>query len=119
VVICPLSPLQVELHNIFRRVVAVQEDVVGSGRKIGKQAIYSFNNLLMQLRKTCNHPYLVLEDVQTIPDDLYEKHLVESSGKLVVLEKLLLHLIGEGSKVSYQAFHYYYFYLVTVILFAF
>jgi SNF2 family DNA or RNA helicase len=99
VVICPLSPLQVELHNIFRRVVAAQESVVGSGRQMGKQAIYSFNNLLMQLRKTCNHPYLVLEDVQSIPDDLYEKCLVESSGKLIVLEKLLTRLIGEGSKV--------------------
>ena len=31
----------------------------------------SFNNVLMHLRKLCNHPFLVLEDMANIPDDLY------------------------------------------------
>lgn len=94
---CPLSQLQVELHNIFRRVVDAQES--SDGKSIGRRAMFNFNNLLMQLRKTCNHPYLVLEDVRTIPDDLYDAHLVETSGKLFVLEKLLSHLLFNGSKV--------------------
>jgi SNF2 family DNA or RNA helicase len=33
----------------------------------------NYNNVLMQLRKICNHPYLVLESVLTLPDDLYYK----------------------------------------------
>jgi len=33
----------------------------------------SFNNVLMHLRKLCNHPFLVLEDMATIPDELYYK----------------------------------------------
>jgi hypothetical protein len=57
------------------------------------------NNLLMQLRKLCNHPYLVLEDVKTIPDELYYEHLLRSSGKLYVLDKLLTRLLGLGCRV--------------------
>jgi SNF2 family DNA or RNA helicase len=55
----------------------------------------NYNNLVMQLRKLCNHPYLVLEDVQTIPDSLYFRDLVCSSGKLVVLDQLLDQLLGK------------------------
>ena len=31
----------------------------------------NYNNAVMQLRKLCNHPYLLLEEVKTIPDELY------------------------------------------------
>jgi len=97
VVICPLSSLQIEIHNIFRRVVEAQESGALSNKRTGH---FTFNNLLMQLRKVCNHPYLVLEDIQTIPDDLYDSHLIGSCGKLFVLEKVLSHLLASGSKVS-------------------
>ena len=53
----------------------------------------NYNNLVIQLRKLCNHPYLVLEDAQSIPDDLYFRDLVCSSGKLVVLDRLLDELL--------------------------
>jgi SNF2 family DNA or RNA helicase len=59
----------------------------------------SLNNALMQLRKLCNHPYLVLEDIKSIPDTLYDKYLIISSGKLKVLDKMLEFLINNGSKV--------------------
>jgi len=42
-------------------------------RGVGK---LSYANCLMQLRKLCNHPYLLLEDVRTIPDALYHRYLV-------------------------------------------
>ena len=60
----------------------------------------SYSNVLMQLRKLCNHPYLLLEDVKTIPDELYYKDLVASSGKLSLLHGLLKNLIPKGHKVS-------------------
>ncbi len=70
-------------------------DTIGANRK----SLSGLNNLLMQLRKLCNHPYLVLEDMQTIPDSLYYEHLLVSSGKLFVLDRLLTQLLAQGSKV--------------------
>lgn len=72
----------------------------GSSRT-NKKPLLNLNNMLMQLRKLCNHPYLVLEDIQTIPDDLYYQYLIASSGKLFVLDKILHKLLAAGSKVSY------------------
>lgn len=60
----------------------------------------NFNNLVMQLRKLCNHPYLILEDIQSIPDDLYDKYLISSCGKLCVLDRLLQVLLTQG-KIFY------------------
>lgn len=62
----------------------------------------NYNNVLMQLRKLCNHPYLLLEDIKTIPDELYYEHLVASSGKLSLLHGLLNNLIPKGHKVSHM-----------------
>jgi SNF2 family DNA or RNA helicase len=64
-----------------------------------KKALTNVNNLLMQLRKLCNHPFLVLEDVHTIPDAMYYEQLVSASGKLFVIDKLLTKLLRDGSKV--------------------
>ena len=71
-----------------------------TARKLRPLMHLNINNLLMQLRKLCNHPYLVLEDIRSVPDDLYFKHLVNSSGKLFVLDKLLWRLLPQGHKVT-------------------
>jgi superfamily II DNA/RNA helicase len=61
---------------------------------------FTYHNILMQLRKICNHSYLFLEDIQTIPDETYFKYLLESSGKLFVLDKLIDSLVfQQKSKV--------------------
>ncbi|XP_060086323.1 chromodomain-helicase-DNA-binding protein 1-like [Ylistrum balloti] len=54
-------------------------------------------NILMQLRKCVNHPYL-FDGVEPEPFALGE-HLVEASGKLVLIDKLLCHLKQCGHKV--------------------
>ncbi|EOD46208.1 putative iswi chromatin-remodeling complex atpase isw2 protein [Neofusicoccum parvum UCRNP2] len=55
-------------------------------------------NLVMQLRKCCSHPYL-LPGVQPEPYFLGD-HITRASGKFIVLEKLLQHLILKcGKKV--------------------
>ncbi len=70
----------------------------------------SLMNVMMELRKCCNHPYLVkgVEErvVAEIPpeqlpvtDEMLHRKLVESSGKLVLLDKLLPRLFSEGHKV--------------------
>ncbi len=44
-----------------------------------------YNNLLMQLRKVCNHPY-IFENVEEEGIDPMGEHLVKMSGKLVVMD---------------------------------
>lgn len=63
----------------------------------------SINNLAMQLRKCCNHPFLlngVEDDVKakgTTTDDI--DLLVNASGKLVLLDKLLPRLKTDGHRI--------------------
>lgn len=51
-------------------------------------------NVLMQLRKGCNHPYL-FDNVEDESLPIHGEHLIENSGKMVVLDKLLRKLYGE------------------------
>jgi SNF2 family DNA or RNA helicase len=57
------------------------------------------HNIIMQLRKVCNHPYL-FRGVEQGPPFAEGEHLVQASGKLVVLDKLLRPLLRDGHKAS-------------------
>jgi len=55
-------------------------------------------NILMQLRKVCNHPYL-FEGAEPGPPFTDGPHLWENSGKMMLLSKLLPKLRSKGSRV--------------------
>ena len=55
-------------------------------------------NIVMQLRKCCNHPYL-FQGAEPGPPFITGEHLVENSGKMVLLDKLLPKLQERGSRV--------------------
>lgn len=55
-------------------------------------------NIVMQLRKCCNHPYL-FEGAEPGPPFTTDEHLVFNAGKMVVLDKLLKKLRENGSRV--------------------
>lgn len=55
-------------------------------------------NIVMQLRKCCNHPYL-FQGAEPGPPYFTGEHLVENAGKLVLLDKLLPKLQQRGSRV--------------------
>jgi SWI/SNF-related matrix-associated actin-dependent regulator of chromatin subfamily A member 5 len=56
-------------------------------------------NILMQLRKVCNHPYLFPGAEPSNLGDQELPHMIASSGKLVLLDKLLSRLKVVGSRV--------------------
>jgi SWI/SNF-related matrix-associated actin-dependent regulator of chromatin subfamily A member 5 len=58
----------------------------------------SLQNVLMQLRKAANHPYL-FDGVEPGPPFEEGEHLVRSSGKLRVIDALLPRLKAQGSRV--------------------
>ncbi|OHT03259.1 Type III restriction enzyme, res subunit family protein [Tritrichomonas foetus] len=65
------------------------------------QKISELQNLAMQLRKVCNHPFLLPEVEKEIVKDGQNplNVMIESSGKLVFVDKLLAKLAPTGEKV--------------------
>lgn len=60
----------------------------------GKQV--RLNNVLMQLRKCCNHPYLFEWPVDQSGTEVVDDILIEASGKLQLLDRILVNLKKEG-----------------------
>lgn len=55
-------------------------------------------NIVMQLRKCCNHPYL-FDGAEPGPPYTTDEHLVNNSAKMVMLDKLLKRMKAQGSRV--------------------
>lgn len=70
-------------------------DIVNGAGKTDRMRLL---NVLMQLRKCCNHPYL-FDGAEPGPPYTTDKHLVDNCGKMVVLDKLLPKLQEQGSRV--------------------
>jgi SNF2 family DNA or RNA helicase len=89
-----MSKMQKEwyLKILTRDIEAINGVVKG---KAGRMRLL---NLVMQLRKACNHPYL-FEGAEPGPPYEEGEHLITNSGKLVVLDKLLPKLHVQGSRV--------------------
>ena len=64
-----------------------------------KRLHMNYNNMVMQLRKICNHPYLMLEDIKPIDDDLFFRDIISSSGKFCMLERILRNLLPMKHKI--------------------
>ena len=75
-----MSDLQ---KQIYKRILQKDIDVVNSGSDRSRLL-----NMVMQLRKCCNHPYL-FEGAEPGPKYITGEHLVTTSGKLILLDKLL------------------------------
>jgi chromodomain-helicase-DNA-binding protein 1-like len=87
-VYAPLTPLQ---RHLYRALVVRDLALIDAQQKKG------LNNLLMQLRKCVNHPYL-FDGVEAEPFALGD-HLVHVSGKLIYLDRLLALLRRRGHRV--------------------
>eukprot|EP00002_Diphylleia_rotans_P027941 TRINITY_DN5629_c0_g1_i2.p1 TRINITY_DN5629_c0_g1~~TRINITY_DN5629_c0_g1_i2.p1 ORF type:complete len:913 (+),score=163.96 TRINITY_DN5629_c0_g1_i2:1184-3922(+) len=61
-------------------------------------AILNMNNLLMDLRKICNHPFLISSNIDENSPS-YREELVNQSAKLVFLDQILPKLQERGHRV--------------------
>ncbi|CAL8097038.1 unnamed protein product [Calicophoron daubneyi] len=85
-----LTALQKRLYRaLLTRNADVFLDAIEDGVKKGAPS-YRINNLLMQLRKCVDHPYL-FDGVEPEPFQLGQ-HLIDASGKLALLDSLLDYL---------------------------
>uniref|UniRef100_A0A4W4EL03 SWI/SNF related, matrix associated, actin dependent regulator of chromatin, subfamily a, member 5 n=1 Tax=Electrophorus electricus TaxID=8005 RepID=A0A4W4EL03_ELEEL len=87
-----LSKMQREWYT---KILMKDIDILNSAGKMDKMRLL---NVLMQLRKCCNHPYL-FDGAEPGPPYTTDLHLVVNSGKMVVLDKLLPKLKEQGSRV--------------------
>ena len=67
-------------------------DIVNGAGKSDKMRLL---NILMQLRKCSNHPYL-FDGAEPGPPYTTDYHLVENCGKMTILDKLLPRLQKDG-----------------------
>ncbi|KAJ7995914.1 hypothetical protein DPEC_G00231650 [Dallia pectoralis] len=87
-----LSKMQREWYT---RILMKDIDILNSSGKTDKMRLL---NILMQLRKCCNHPYL-FDGAEPGPPYTTDTHLVTNSGKMVALDKLLPKVQEQGSRV--------------------
>lgn len=89
-----MSDMQVKW---YQKILEKDIDAVnGAGGK--KESKTRLLNIVMQLRKCCNHPYL-FEGAEPGPPYTTDEHLVYNAGKMLVLDKLLRRLQTQGSRV--------------------
>lgn len=87
-----LTPLQKEWYIRVLSKDIESLNMLGAGDRV------KLLNILMQLRKVCNHPYL-FEGAEPGPPFYDGPHLWNSCGKMIVLDKLLSKLYAQGSRV--------------------
>ena len=88
----PMTPLQRQLY------ASILSKDVEALNALGRAERGRLINMLMQLRKACNHPYL-FTGIEPGPPYMEGDHLWESCGKLQLLHKLLIRLKAEGHRV--------------------
>merc|ERR1719158_915031 len=79
----------------YTKILMKDIDIVNGA---GKQEKMRLQNILMQLRKCCNHPYL-FDGAEPGPPYTTDEHLVYNSAKMMVVDKLLPKLQAQGSRV--------------------
>ena len=88
----PLTPLQKQLY------ASILSKDIDALNALGRAERSRLINMLMQLRKACNHPYL-FTGIEPGPPYMEGTHLWESCGKMQLLHKLLIRLKHEGHRV--------------------
>ncbi|KAF3940946.1 hypothetical protein ABW19_dt0205495 [Dactylella cylindrospora] len=90
-----MSEMQVKQ---YRQILEKDIDAL-NGQHMGKRESKTrLLNIVMQLRKCCNHPYL-FDGAEPGPPYTTDEHLVYNSGKMVLLDKLLKRMQEQGSRV--------------------
>lgn len=81
----------------YKKILEKDIDAVNgaSGKRESKTRLL---NIVMQLRKCCNHPYL-FEGAEPGPPYTTDEHLVQNAGKMVMLDKILVRMKKQGSRI--------------------
>jgi SWI/SNF-related matrix-associated actin-dependent regulator of chromatin subfamily A member 5 len=89
-----MSDMQV---NWYKKILEKDIDAVNGAAGKGESKTRLLN-IVMQLRKCCNHPYL-FEGAEPGPPYTTDEHLVNNAAKMIMLDKLLKRMKAQGSRV--------------------
>ncbi|KAI9735857.1 MAG: hypothetical protein M1834_001322 [Cirrosporium novae-zelandiae] len=81
----------------YQKILEKDIDAV-NGATGGRESKTRLLNIVMQLRKCCNHPYL-FEGAEPGPPYTTDEHLVNNAGKMIMLDKLLVRMKNKGSRI--------------------
>ncbi|KAK4503968.1 hypothetical protein PRZ48_004883 [Zasmidium cellare] len=89
-----MSEMQIKWYkNILEKDIDAVNGAAGK-----KESKTRLLNIVMQLRKCCNHPYL-FDGAEPGPPYTTDEHLVDNAAKMVMLDKLLKRMQDQGSRV--------------------
>jgi len=94
VIKCNMSACQWRLYNDIRNRGAIELQPKSDAEPSGKKR--TFSNVMMELRKACNHPYLFWFD--TRPES-FGPEIIRSSGKFELLSRILPKFKATGHRV--------------------
>ena len=81
----------------FRKKTAIEQQ---NAEKSKSMVSIRLQNIMMQLRKCCNHPYLLEYPLDPETQEvIVNEHLVNVSGKMQLLDRMLAELKRRGHKV--------------------
>lgn len=80
---------------LYKQILLRDIDTINGGANGSRTAVL---NIVMQLRKCCNHPYL-FPGVEDRMEDPMGGHLYLNCGKMVLLDKLLIKMFERGHRV--------------------
>jgi SNF2 family DNA or RNA helicase len=89
-----LTAWQQVLYEQIRQTGVAKKDSPRNGDVAAPPISRGLNNVLMQLRKVCNHPFLFRSDAWTV-----DESLIRSSGKFLLLDSMLPKLKAAGHRV--------------------
>uniref|UniRef100_H3ART7 Chromodomain helicase DNA binding protein 6 n=1 Tax=Latimeria chalumnae TaxID=7897 RepID=H3ART7_LATCH len=104
--------IEVELTNIQKKYyrAILEKNFTFLAKGANQHNMPNLINTMMELRKCCNHPYLINGAEEKILEDFRKSHdpdtadfqlqaMIQAAGKLVLIDKLLPKLIAGGHKV--------------------
>jgi ATP-dependent helicase STH1/SNF2 len=102
VIKCKFSSLQAKL---YQQMVSGGMLYVQDNEKGGKVNIKGLSNMIMQLRKICNHPF-VFEEIESAinPSKVNNDTLWRTAGKFELLDRLLPKFFVTKHRVSFDSF---------------
>nr|XP_014337493.1 PREDICTED: lymphoid-specific helicase isoform X3 [Bos mutus] len=92
-----------ELEKLISQIqpeVDRERTIVETGVPIESEVNLKLQNIMMLLRKCCNHPYLIEYPIDPVTQEFkVDEELVTNSGKFLILDRMLPELKTRGHKV--------------------
>uniref|UniRef100_A0A452TE34 Proliferation-associated SNF2-like protein n=1 Tax=Ursus maritimus TaxID=29073 RepID=A0A452TE34_URSMA len=84
-----------ELEKLMSQIAVVETNI-----PIESEVNLKLQNIMMLLRKCCNHPYLIEYPIDPVTQEFkVDEELVTNSGKFLILDRMLPELKARGHKV--------------------